>query len=66
MTLHVSTGNSWRNLDELQEWAFRQGFTQDQFGYAIDRVGSDPHEVASELQRHLLMAALYDGNSSFM
>ena len=66
MALQVAAGNSWRNLDELREWAFRQGFTQDQFGYAIDRVGSDPHEVASELQRHLLIAELYDCNSSFV
>jgi hypothetical protein len=56
MERHAHVAKSWRNLDELQEWAFRQGFTQDQMGYAIDRVGSNPNDVASELQRHLLMA----------
>jgi len=55
---------SWENLDELQEIARRQGFTWDQFGYAIDKVGADPHHVANELQRHLFMAALY-GRQSF-
>ena len=48
--------DSWKNLDDLSEWALRQGFTRDQFGYAIDRVGSNPPRVANELQRHLLMA----------
>jgi hypothetical protein len=56
MELHAHVANSWGSLDELQEWAFRRGFTQDQMGYAIDRVGSNPHDVAAELQRHLLMA----------
>jgi hypothetical protein len=46
------------NLDELREWALTQGFTQDQIGYAIDRVGSDPLHVGNELQRHLSKAAL--------
>jgi hypothetical protein len=64
MTLDISTAESWKNLDELREWAFRQGFTQDQFGYAIDRVGANPHAVASELQRHLLIAAAFDRESS--
>jgi hypothetical protein len=54
-----SLQESWQNLDELREIAERHGFTQDQFGYAIDKVGTDPHHVANELQRHLLMAALY-------
>lgn len=49
---------SWRNLGELREWALRKGFTLDQFGYAIDRVGSNPHDVANELQRHLFLATL--------
>ena len=47
----------WANLDDLREWALRQGFTLDQFGYALDRVGSNPYDVARELQRHLHMAA---------
>jgi hypothetical protein len=51
----------WQNLDELRAISERQGFTPDQFGDAIDTVGSDPHHVANELQRHLLMAALYVG-----
>jgi hypothetical protein len=51
---------SWRNLGELQEWALRQGFTHDQFGYALDRVGSNPHDVANELQRLLLLATLQE------
>jgi hypothetical protein len=49
---------SWKNLDDLSEWALQQGFTRDLFGYAIDRVGSNPSRVADELQRHLLMATL--------
>jgi len=56
MELHAHVAKSWGSLDELQEWAFRQGFTQDQMGYAIDRVGSNPNDVAGELWRHLLMA----------
>ena len=54
---------SWQNLDELREIAERQGFTPDQFGYAIDTLGSNPHHVANELQRHLLMVALYVSNA---
>ena len=49
---------SSRNLEVLLEWALRCGFTRDQFGYAIDRVGSNPQDVASELRRHLSMASL--------
>lgn len=55
--------DSWRNLEELRRWALRQGFTLDQFGYAIDRVGANPHDVASELQRHLFMATLQEDQS---
>jgi hypothetical protein len=51
----------WENLDELWDVAGRRGFTKDQFGHAIDTVGTDPHHVANELQRHLFMAALYMG-----
>jgi hypothetical protein len=51
---------SWQSLRELEAWALRQGFTQEQFGYAVERVGANPHHVASELQRHLLMATLQD------
>ena len=51
---------SCRNLGELREWALRKGFTHDKFDYAIDRVGSNAHAVASELQRDLFMATLRD------
>jgi hypothetical protein len=54
--LDTCAAEAGANLDELQEWAFRQGFTLDQFGYAMDRVGSNPLDVAGELQRHLVMA----------
>ena len=54
---------SCTDLKELREWALRQGFTPDQFGYAIDRVGSDLHHVADELQRHLSKATLREGHS---
>jgi hypothetical protein len=50
----------WVNLDEVLGVALRHGFTEDQFSYAIDKVGSDPHYVANELQRHWLMAAIRD------
>ena len=69
MNEHMASGisgpgrESWEDLDELREIAVRQGFTQDQFGYAIERVGTDPHHVANELQRHLFIAALYIGQS---
>ena len=53
---------TYTNLKEVREWALRQGFTSDQFGYAIDRVGSDPHHVADELQRHLSKAAINTGH----
>jgi hypothetical protein len=58
-----SPRESWENLDELREVAGRRGFSMDQFGHAIDAVGTDPHHVANELQRHLFMAALYLGQS---
>jgi hypothetical protein len=58
-----SVWEAWGSLDELREVAGRQGFTQDQFGHAIDTVGSNPHHVANELQRHLFMAALYVGQA---
>jgi hypothetical protein len=54
--LDIHAAEASGNLGELQEWAFRQGFTHDQFGYAVDRVGSNPHDVAGELRRHLAMA----------
>ncbi len=55
-------GASWRNLEDLRAWALRQGFTQDQLAYAIDRVGANPHDVANELRRHLDMASLRENN----
>ena len=61
MALQAQMERSWGNLDELREWALRQGFTQDQMGYAIDRVGCNPNDVASELWRHLLMAKRQNG-----
>jgi hypothetical protein len=54
---------SWRNLGELREWALRKGFTLAQFGYAIDRVGPNPHDIATELQHHLFMAAMREDQS---
>ena len=58
-----SVRQAWGSLDELREIATGHGFTPDQFGYAIDTVGSNPHHVANELQRHLFMAALYIGQA---
>jgi hypothetical protein len=58
-----SRRESWESLDELRAVAWRRGFSTDQFGHAIDTVGTDPHRVANELQRQLFMAALYLGQS---
>ena len=58
-----SLREAWGSLDELREVSVGQGFTPDQFGHAIDTVGSNPHHVANELQRHLFMAALYVGQA---
>lgn len=58
-----SVREAWGSLDELREVAVGRGFTPDQFGHAIDTVGCNPHHVANELQRHLLMAALYVGQA---
>jgi hypothetical protein len=48
----------WNTLEELQYMVTANGCTKAQFEHAIETVGTDPHRVASYLQRYEFVRAL--------